>query len=147
MRKERIRAVRSWRGGRARRDCVYVLKDANLPGFRGLHAACVHVLFSFEFQGHAYECALVSWYSPVGDRPDADTGMWMVEPDVEVQGRRRQLRLQVISLKTIVRAAHLIGVAGQSFLPLGVGPDISLDVFREFYVNKYADHHSNEIAF
>lgn len=147
MRKERIRAVQSWRGGRARRDCVYVLKDATLPGFRGLHAARAQLFFSFDFHGHTYECALVSWYSPVGDTPDADTGMWVVEPDMELRGRRRELRLQVIDLKTIVRAAHLIGVSGEDFLPLDVGPDVSLDVFRRFYLNKYADHHAHEIAF
>ncbi|CDO70545.1 hypothetical protein BN946_scf184573.g13 [Trametes cinnabarina] len=75
MRQERIRATRIWHGGRARRDCVYVMKDANLPGFRGLHVARVHVFFSFVFQARLYECALVSWYTPVGDEPDPDTGM------------------------------------------------------------------------
>ncbi|KAF7350001.1 hypothetical protein MVEN_01301600 [Mycena venus] len=38
---ERIRAVRSWRGGAARQDCVFVEGDPDLPGFRGLLAARV----------------------------------------------------------------------------------------------------------
>ncbi|RDX47828.1 hypothetical protein OH76DRAFT_1353392 [Lentinus brumalis] len=147
MRKERIRAVASWRKGRARRDCVYIHKDPNLPGFKGLHVARVHVLFSFTYLDTLYECALVSWYSPVGDEPDADTGMWVVEPDMELEGRRRQPCLQVVDLSTILRAAHLIGVAGDSFLPRDVGPDVSLDVFKQFFVNKYADHNAHEIAF
>ncbi|KAF8135913.1 hypothetical protein K438DRAFT_1433878, partial [Mycena galopus ATCC 62051] len=33
---ERIRAVRSWRGGPARHDCVFVEGNPDLPGFRGL---------------------------------------------------------------------------------------------------------------
>ncbi|KAI0689353.1 hypothetical protein C8T65DRAFT_700267, partial [Cerioporus squamosus] len=147
MGKERIRATPSWRGGRARHDCVFVLKDASLPGFQGLHVGRVQLFFSFTFQEVLYECALVSWYSPIDDEPDPDTRMWVVEPDTELCGWWRQLCCQVISLQSIVRAAHLIGVAGKDFLPLEVKPDTSLDIFQRFYVNKFADHNSHEIAF
>ncbi len=47
----------------------------------------------------------------------------------------------------MVRAAHLIGVSGDELLPHKVGPENSLDVFKQFYVNKFADHHAHEIAF
>ncbi|KAI0739153.1 hypothetical protein C8Q80DRAFT_1222339 [Daedaleopsis nitida] len=136
MRRERIRSVASWRGGRPRRDCVYVSKDSGAPGFgpgfRGLYVARVQVLFSFSYLTQVYECALVSWYLPVDNEPDPDTGMWVVAAEME---------------DCILRAAHLIGVSGQGFLPQGIGPEEALDAFCTFYVNKYADHHAFEIAF
>ena len=39
MRRERIRATRSWRRGAACNDCIFVVQDADLPGFQGLLAA------------------------------------------------------------------------------------------------------------
>ena len=53
----------------------------------------------------------------------------------------------VIHLDTIVRASHLIGVYGDRFLPRGISFHNSLDVFDTFYVNKYIDHHTFEIAY
>ncbi|KAJ7110763.1 hypothetical protein C8R43DRAFT_1091601 [Mycena crocata] len=94
--RERIRAVRSWRGGPARYDCVYVEQDAEQPGFRGLLAARVLLFMSFKHGGVEYPCALVTWFSTYGDEPCPNVGMWM---------------------------------------------------FRSFYINKYADHHSHGIAF
>ncbi|CDO72719.1 hypothetical protein BN946_scf184990.g2 [Trametes cinnabarina] len=144
MHRERIRSVASWRGGGPRRDCIFVSRDPELPGFRGLLVARARLFFSFKFQGVLYPCVLVSWYSEVGDQPDADTGMWMVTPDVD---EASQPVLDVIHLDTVVRGAHLIGAAGDDIIPHGVGPSHTLDVFRTFYVNKYADHHAHEIAF
>ncbi|KAI1781722.1 hypothetical protein LXA43DRAFT_907952 [Ganoderma leucocontextum] len=144
MHRERICSVQSWRGGRPRRDCVFVSHDESLPGFRGLHVARVHLFFSFAFGQMSYSCALVTWFSAVADEPDADTGMWIVAPDVVSNDT---YPMDIISLDSIVRSAHLIGVAGKDYLPRDVGPSESLDVFREFYVNKFADHHSHEIAF
>ncbi len=142
---ERIRSVASWRGGSAQSDCVYVVKDPTQLGFRGLHAARIYLLFSFRYQGCLYSCALVSWYSPVGCNSDPNMGMWIVSPDVDQT--RRQPLMEVVSLECIVRAAHLIGVCGDELLPHKVGPDNSLDIFKQFYVNTLADHHAHEIAF
>lgn len=144
MHRERIRSVRSWRGGRSRRDCVFVSHDESLPGFRGLHIARVHLFFSFSFGQISYSCALVTWFSPVADEPDSDTGMWIVAPDVV---SNHTYPMDIISLDSIIRSAHLIGVAGEDYIPREVGPSESLDVFREFYVNKFADHHSHEMVF
>ncbi|CDO78171.1 hypothetical protein BN946_scf184918.g2 [Trametes cinnabarina] len=145
MHRERIRSVASWRGGPARRDCVYVAQDNDLPGFRGLLVARVRLFFSFRFQGVVYPCALVSWFSAVGDEPDEDTGMWRVTPDLDAASH--QPIMDIIHLDSIIRGAQLIGVAGADFVPYNLTPSHSLDVFREFYVNKYADHHAHEIAF
>ncbi|KAF8266445.1 hypothetical protein EI94DRAFT_1772091 [Lactarius quietus] len=131
---ERICSTASWYGGPARRDCVFVgnsdLPDA--PGMRGLLVAQVHLFFSLIHDGIKYPCALVHWFSLVGDEPCNKTGMWKVTPDF--QGSKH-------CLNTILR--------GTSFLPSN--PDFtfdkSLDVFQSFYVNEYVDHHAHEIAF
>ncbi|KAI9570033.1 hypothetical protein HD554DRAFT_2204196 [Boletus coccyginus] len=45
------------------------------------------------------------------------------------------------------RAAHLIPVYGKGILPPDLDLSISLDVFHSYYVNKYSDHYTNEVAF
>ncbi|OBZ69604.1 hypothetical protein A0H81_10320 [Grifola frondosa] len=144
MHRERIRSVASWHGGPPRRDCAFVEKDPNLPGFRGLHVVRVLLFLSFKHYGVEYPCALVTWFSPVDDEPCKDTGMWIVEPDVDYAGRRI---MSVLHLDTMLRSAHLIGVAGKEFLPRSFKHSDSLDAFKAFYVNKFADHHAYEIAF
>ncbi|KAJ7928693.1 hypothetical protein B0H13DRAFT_2228890 [Mycena leptocephala] len=85
---ERIRAVRTWRGGAARYDCVFVEGDPDLPGFRGLLAARVLLFMSFKYRGSVIPCALVTWFSAIGDEPCPDVGMWMVEPNLDHRGQR-----------------------------------------------------------
>ncbi|KAH9886281.1 hypothetical protein C8Q73DRAFT_658720 [Cubamyces lactineus] len=145
MKRERIRACRSWRGGPGRYDCAYVVDDQNLPGFRGLAVVRVHLLFSFKTAaGILYSCALVSWFVPSRDTPCDETGMWIVEPQLDLHGLPV---MSVISLDCVLRAAHLIGVAGTGPIPPTLRHTDSLDAFNAFYVNKYADHHAHEIAF
>jgi hypothetical protein len=111
---------------------------------RGLDVGRVWLLFSFDFRGITYPCALIRWFSRLGDKPDANTGMWVVEPDSYDDGSPRE---SVIHLDCILRGAHLIGVYGEGFLPSGLTLHNSLDVFRSYFVNKYIDHHAFEIAF
>ncbi|KAJ7929868.1 hypothetical protein B0H13DRAFT_1536506, partial [Mycena leptocephala] len=85
---ERIRVVHSWRGGAARHDCVFVEGAPDLPGFHGLLAACVHLFMSFQHCGIKYPCALVTWFSVIGDEPCPGIGMWRVKPDVDHRGER-----------------------------------------------------------
>jgi hypothetical protein len=144
MRREWIRATPSWRGGPARHDCVFVCTDPSLEGMRGLDVARVQLFFSLNFENVSYPCALVHWFSRIGDTPDEDTGLWMVEPDFDASGLPI---LAVIHIDTILRAAHLIGVCGEHFLPRDFSFNDSLDAFNSFYVNKFADHHAFEIAF
>ncbi|KAJ7099636.1 hypothetical protein C8R43DRAFT_1092365 [Mycena crocata] len=91
--RERIRAVRSWRGGAPRYDCIYVEQDAEQPGFRSLLAARVLLFMSFKYEGVDYPCALVTWFSTIGDDPCPDVGMWMVEPDLDDVGHPEMLHL------------------------------------------------------
>lgn len=144
MYRERIRAVRSWRKGPARYDCAFVEPGTDLPGFRGLQVARVLLFFSVDHERIKYPCALVTWFSPVSDEPCPDTGMWIVEPDVNRAGTRL---MEVIHLDTLLRSAHLIGVSGEDQLPRRFRHYDTLDSFKQFYVNKYADHQAHEIAF
>ncbi|KAF8872664.1 hypothetical protein CPB84DRAFT_1854340 [Gymnopilus junonius] len=99
MHEERIRAVRKWYNGPPRYDCVFVgnTDAADQPGFRGLNVA----------RRVIYPCALVHWFSHVGNAPDPVTGMWKVKPDYD---RRGNPILAVIAVDSIFRGAHLIGI-------------------------------------
>jgi len=105
MRCEYIRATPTWRKGHSQYDCVFVNAHLELPGMRGLEVARVFLFFSFMHQGTCYPCALVQWFSFISDEPDAETGYWMVEPDVHQDG---QPYLAVIHLDSIFRTAHLV---------------------------------------
>ncbi|PSS31904.1 hypothetical protein PHLCEN_2v2328 [Hermanssonia centrifuga] len=82
MQREHIRATPSWYRGPPRYDCVLAEKDPSKEGFRGLHAAQVRLLMSFSCNDIEYPCALVRWFSPVGDEPDDLTGMWVHQQNV-----------------------------------------------------------------
>jgi hypothetical protein len=78
---ERIRAVKSWRKGAGRYDTMFINTDPSVEGMRGLDVVRMRLFFSFSHDGVEYPCALVHWFSHVGDSPDNRTGMWVVEPD------------------------------------------------------------------
>ncbi|KAJ7754298.1 hypothetical protein B0H14DRAFT_3096710 [Mycena olivaceomarginata] len=94
-------------------------RDCGKRGFRGMSVARVRLFFSFTHDGIDYPCALVGWFKKVGRSPDSETGMWIVEPEMK----------------------------GVGYIPTGFRYTYSLDVFKSFHVNKYIDHHANEIAF
>ncbi|KIK79662.1 hypothetical protein PAXRUDRAFT_160767 [Paxillus rubicundulus Ve08.2h10] len=148
MHREWIRSAPSWRGGPPCCDCVYVLKhsDEQLTGFKGMHIACLLLLFSIKtINNMQYPCALVHWFSTVGDEPCRETGMWIVEPDVNQYGSPVTA---VIHLDCVFRSAHLLGkMAGNEFLPTEFTFHETLDRFTAFYVNKFADHHTHQITF
>jgi len=141
MRHKRIHSTPSWRGREPRRDCAFVGKDERESGMRGMDIVRVILFFSFEYGGIYYPCALVERFKTV--QLDPVTGMWVVQPDI-VRSRRHQ---SVLHLDAFYRGAHLIPVYGKEKLPVDFHYSDSLDAFRAFYVNKYIDHHANEIAF
>ncbi|KAL0957170.1 hypothetical protein HGRIS_003262 [Hohenbuehelia grisea] len=145
MHREHIYASAKRKGG-ARFDCVFVgnSEAMSAPGFRGLHIARVLLFFSFKLASKTHSCALVLWFSPIDVEPCELTRMWIVEGDVYEDGSPCK---DVINIDCILRNAHLIGVPGDDFPTFGLPPHRSLDSFRHFYVNKFADHHSHEIAF
>ena len=130
-----IRCTPRWQGESARYDCVFVDNGGSDNDLLcGLLVARVLLFFSFRFQGCSHSCALVEWFLPFSDEPDPLTGMWIVVPEVNATGRRVRV---VISVKTILRGAHLIGVYGANFLPVTFHFSDSLDAFNAYYVNRY----------
>lgn len=79
----------------------------------------------------------------MGDAPDEDTGMWMVQPSTL---RDHSPDYSVIHIDTIFRAAHLIPIYGDKEISPLIKPHHCYDTFQAFYVNKYADHHAFEFA-
>ena len=75
---EQIRAIDSWWRGPARYDCALVTTRPELDGMCGLDVVRVLAFLSFIYCSKLYPCALVCWYSVVGEDYDEDTGMWIV---------------------------------------------------------------------
>jgi hypothetical protein len=123
---------------------MFLEKDPAIAGFRGLHAVQVRLFFSFRHNQQIFPCALVQWFTPVGDEPCADTGMWIVEPDFDHHGQRVT---SIIHIDTIVRGAHLLPVFGSALIPNNLHFSETIHAFRAYYINKYADHHMHETAF
>ncbi len=148
MHRETIRATQSWHRGPGRYDCVFMDKDSTQSGFRGLHVARVRLFFSFKWDGRTYPCALVEWFEHPddGDEPNEVTGMWEVVKDYDARGQRVT---SVTHVDTILRGAHLEPNYARMgrLMPKEIKFHQTLDVFKRFYVNMYADHHANEIAF
>jgi hypothetical protein len=141
---EHICVVKSWRKGPGHYDMIFVNTDPTMEGMQGLEIACVRLFFSFSHDGIKYPCTLVHWFSRVGDLPDNVTGMWIVEPDMLGDGKPF---ISIIPLDTIIRASHLLPVFGEERVLKTLSFTDTLDLFTRFYVNKYADHHTLEIAF
>jgi hypothetical protein len=70
--------------------------------------------------------------------------MWIATPDLDAEN---EPVLGVIHVDCILRACHLLPVYGPNFVPPWVNFTNVLDSYPAFYVNKFIDHHANEIAF
>ena len=105
----------------------------------GLSIAQARLFFSVTMNHVKYPCALVNWYSL-----DENTGMWVVEHDILDDGK---LWMVVAHLDTILCLAHLLPIYRDKQAPRGAKYMDLLDIFHDFYVNKFVDHHAFEIAF
>ncbi|KAI6009298.1 hypothetical protein EDC04DRAFT_2871383 [Pisolithus marmoratus] len=116
-------------------ECIWSTScwDPNIPGMGGLHIARVFLFFSFSYDGIKYPYA-----------PDNDTGMWVIQPDLDANG---QCELEVVHVHCILCGAYLIPVYECDCLPTNIQHTNSLDIFQAYYVNKYIDHHAFKIAF
>jgi hypothetical protein len=139
MRREIIRATPSWRKSSSRFDCVFLNRNPGLPAMRGMDIVCIIAFFSFTFHGTHYPCAFVHWFTTISEGPDEDTGMWIVQPEMDLNGSPV---LSVIHLDCVIRAAHLLGLFGQEFIPKDLSFSQSLDSFKSFYINRFIDHHA-----
>ncbi|KAG1721051.1 hypothetical protein EDB19DRAFT_1962612 [Suillus lakei] len=134
MKCEHIRACPLWRNECVRNDCVFVITDSNACGMLGMDVAR---------HSRPIPCAVVRWFNRVGNAPDPDTGMWMVKPAFSAQNTPH---FTIIHIDTIFHAAHLLPVFGTVLLSPSIKFHHVLDIFKLFYVNKFADHHAFEIA-
>ncbi|KAG2113347.1 hypothetical protein BD769DRAFT_1630072 [Suillus cothurnatus] len=143
MRWEHIQATPSWHGGPRRNDCIFINMGANLDSpMGGLTVAWVLCFFSFSNRTSHYPCAVVHWYSHVLKGHDPDTGMYIVTPTTNNDVTPD---VSIIHVDCIFHATHLIPVYGPDFIPI-ISLHDSYDMFNSYYVNKYLDHHSFEIA-
>ncbi|KAF9240171.1 hypothetical protein BU15DRAFT_87691 [Melanogaster broomeanus] len=143
MRREHIHVVPSWRRGLARYDCVFVSTDDTQEGMLGMEVARVYCFFSFiHTDGQTFPCALVHWFDRIIDVPDELTGMWMVAPSFLEDGSHN---LAVVHIDSIIRCAHLLPIFGKENVPTLVHCHNSLDVYRAFYVNRFADYHTYDL--
>jgi hypothetical protein len=70
--------------------------------------------------------------------------MWIIKPEMDNDSTQVT---SIIHVDSIVWEAHLIGVYGEMFLPHDFSHFDFLTAFQAYYVNKFIDHHANEIAF
>jgi len=143
---EVIRAVSYWGMGEIpgpRYDCVYVVKHGTPgTGMCNLRVARIRSFFSFEYGSETHCCALVHWYKLWRDEPDDDNRMYIVQPDI-ISGYRN---MAVITVDSIIRAAHLLPIFDETRLDHSLNYTHSLDVFKAFYVNHLVDPHAYELV-
>ncbi|PBK81654.1 hypothetical protein ARMGADRAFT_1048787 [Armillaria gallica] len=126
-----------------RRDCAFVVENDTAKGFDSMSVVRILLLFSFTHEDITYPCALVRWFKQHGRHPDKKTGLWVVKPKT-VHGNPV---ISIVHLDTIFHGTHLLPVYGSHPVSHKFDYAYTLDCFRAFYVNKYADHHTNEIIF
>ncbi|KDQ31981.1 hypothetical protein PLEOSDRAFT_1091908 [Pleurotus ostreatus PC15] len=143
MRCERIHSTPDWRGSGEQRDTAFVVEDQEHPGSEGMAVVCVLLLFSFKYDDMLIPCTLVRWFKRYSQRPNVNTGMWIVRP--ETTGQNDMPVLLVVHLDSMLRLAHLLPVFGPAYLPSPFSHMHSLDAFKAFYINRYIDHHAFEI--
>ena len=147
MKRERIRCTPKWRSQGERRNCALVVEDEDKAGMKGMSAVRVKLLFSFIHEDIVYPCALVEWFKTYGNRPDGETGMWRVRPQMAHGGQHAPRLITVVHLKSFLRGVHLLPCFGSRPLPDGFHYSYSLDAFEAFYVNRYADHRAHELIY
>lgn len=143
MHSEIIRSNPSWRGEFNRRDTVLIHLDPSERGFQSMIIGRVQAFLTFVYNSERYPCALVEWFLHQDDKPDPNTGMWVVEPEV-LDGKRV---VGLVHIDSIVRAVHLMPVFRNSQIPHDFHYSYSLDSFTCYYVNHYADYHSHECLY
>ncbi|KAF9234302.1 hypothetical protein BU15DRAFT_90031 [Melanogaster broomeanus] len=125
-------------------DCIFVSTDDTDEGMLSMEVARVLSFFSFVYtNGDTYPCALVHWFDRIADETDELTGMWMVRPSFLEEGSKN---LAVIHIDSIVRSAHLLPIFGNERVPPFINFHNSLDIYRSFYINRFADHHAFQLA-
>ena len=63
-------------------DPTFVVTNPNVLGMGRLDIARVKLIFAFTYDGKTYPCALVHWFSKIGEEPDFNTGMHQENPNL-----------------------------------------------------------------
>jgi hypothetical protein len=140
MKRERIQSTPCFHGY-PHCDTVFVVLDDSQAGMEGMEIRRILLFFSFHYHRKNYSCALINWFVHT-DRPDKDTGMWMVE--LKHNQDTSSPTVQVITVDTIACAAHLLPIYGSSRFPDDFCHHKALDKYRSFFVNHFVDHHTHE---
>jgi hypothetical protein len=146
MRRERIHARPVWRHSGTQYDPVLINADPSQPGMSGMLVARVRCFMSIKTEdGKAHDCALIHWFSTIGDKPGENTGMWIVEPDFDSNGNAV---LSVVHIDTIIRATFLLPIYStqeEHWVAQDHRHGNTLDTFTSFYINRFADYHMFKI--
>ena len=110
---------------------------------QGQDVICVLAFLSFILNDIYFPCALVCWFMHVVDASDDLTGMWVMWPHYNDD---ESPAVGVIHLNSILHSTHLIPVFRNAYLPPNLKFYNSLNPFGAFYVNKYIDYHTFEMA-
>jgi len=139
---EYIRAMSSWRNGPACYNCVLVNAKPDVNGAHRFKVAWVFLFFLFLHGSKEYPCAFIQWYYFVGTKPNEDIGCWVVKPDI---GDDKSPHVAVIHIDCITCTIHLMPITRTTcFVDQSVTMHISLDTFKLFYLNRFANYHAFE---
>ena len=136
----------SWHGEGACCNTVFVMTNPDHDGFWEMCVGRVYLFFSFVYEGVDYHCALVHWFTLVGDSVHEETGQWVVEPKFLGDHHNHCKYLAVIHVDCITCGALLSPIYGSGHLPDNFHFSTSLDALHTYFVNNYANHHMHEFV-
>lgn len=88
MAREQVHATPRWEKFQVPHyDTTFVVTNLDIPSMSRLDIARVKLFFSFKHRDRTYPCALIHWFSKIGEEPDVNTGMWWVEPNFDAKGK------------------------------------------------------------
>ena len=123
-------------------DGIFVNTNKLVYGMVELNVAWEILYFLVTMNCKKYPCALVHWYSLVGDSSNEITSMWVIKHEV-VDGKPQTA---VIHIDTVLHLAHWLPIYNDKPAPRGIEYTDSLDTFSEFYISRFVDHHACEIS-
>ncbi|KAF8834531.1 hypothetical protein BDN67DRAFT_992647 [Paxillus ammoniavirescens] len=113
---------------------------SDFSGISGMRQEYIHSCHTWRHGQPRYD--FVHWFI-CSEEPNETTGMWIIRPGFNA---RNQPDISIIHLDTVYRAAHLILIYGAQNIPPDIQPHQLYDIFRAYYINKFADHHAFEIV-
>ena len=140
---EAIHAIPCWWKCTMWYNTIFVKHDPAQVRLQGFNIVQVLAIFAFHWMDKYYPCALVHWFTHMGDKHEEVMDMWVVQLDSNADGSPA---VGVIHLDLVLHTVHLMPVLGDWMMPIDLTMDQSLDVFQSFYINKYIDYHTFELA-